>query len=120
MKAIQVIATLFFSLIFTNSKAEILTYDYFIQHPAELQAEMTRCTEGSHSDEAQCKIIKQAAADFLQLVEARAKDPEGFGTEIMNIQAALAKNSDVNSAEYKKLLQKLHTMYAVIAATSVE
>ena len=91
-----------------------------MQHPTELQNEYTRCSEGRNLDEAQCNVIKQATRDFLRLVEERAKDPEGFGTEIMKIQAALAKNPEVNSVEYKKQLQKLQTMYAVIAATSME
>jgi ABC-type uncharacterized transport system auxiliary subunit len=120
MKLIQMIATLFLSLMLSGCKTETVTYDYLMQHPTELQNAYASCNEGNNPDEAACNTIKQAANDFYQLAEARGKDPEGFGREIINIQIALAKNPDVNSDEYKKQVQKLQSMYAVIAATSME
>lgn len=91
-----------------------------MQHPAKLQNAYKQCAETSSSDETQCNIINQAANDFSQLLEDHNKDPEGFGTQIMNIQIALAKNDQPASDEYKKQLKQLNAMYAVIAAVSME
>ena len=119
MKFTRYFAGLFFSLLFINGKATTTSYDYYMQHPAKLQTAYKQCAEESNSDEAKCKIINQAANDFSELLDEHNKDPEGFGTQIMNIQIALAKNQP-DSDEYKKQLQQLQAMYSVIAATSME
>lgn len=111
---------LFFPMMLNGCQFDTSTYDYYIRHPTELQYAYSRCQEGQNTDEAQCKIVTQASQDFLQLVEERSRDPEAYGTEIMHLQMALAKNPDTHSEDYQQQLQKLQAMYAVIAATSME
>lgn len=120
MKLTQLLRALFFCLILTGADAETLSYDYFMKNPTAMQAAFKHCAEGLNIDEAQCKMISQASKDFLQLVEERSRDPEGFGRQIMDLQIALANNSQIHSEEYKKQMQQLQVMYAVIAATSME
>ncbi len=109
----------FLGFTLTSCHAQSLTYEYLMQHPKQLQQEYTRCTQGENQDEAQCKTIKQAAADFLQLVEERNRDPEEFGSHIMQVQTRLA-TAKLDPAEKQKQVQQLHTLYAVIAATTSE
>jgi len=109
----------FLAFALTNGYAQPLTYDYLMQHPERLQKEYSHCTQGNDQNTGECKIIKEAAADFLRLVEERNSDPEGFGSRVMQVQTTLA-TTKLDPAEQQKEMQQLRTLYAVIAATTSE
>lgn len=88
-----------------------LTYDYLMQHPERLQKEISRC---AISDDASCILVKEAAQDFIELVNERREDPEEFGLKILRAQQQFSKQA--SSEQFKKI----QILYAVIRATSAE
>jgi hypothetical protein len=82
------------------------TYQYLMEHPAELEKEAAHCSGADPS--AECDIVRQAAHDFIVMVNERNRDPESFGSSILQAQQKLATlRDDIKRAEenYQTLLK---------------
>lgn len=91
------------SILMLSSCQRQLSYDYFMQHPDELQKEYSLCQTQTMS---WCDEVVRAAEDFQSLVQKRSENPEAFALEIMKAQ----QQGDQ---------QKVRILYAVVKATSV-
>src|SRR3990167_9180440 len=113
------ITGLFFCLLLTGCEAEPVTYDSLMQNPSRLQKESVICQQ---NEEPQCNIVRQAAQNFLQLINERRDDPEKFGQEIIQIQISLSELAKQPGTKemYQQQEKKLRILFAVVAATSVE
>ena len=110
-----------FSLFLCACQQHPVTYDYLMQHPDVLQTEAENCNNASDTQKS-CADVKKAARDFMDLVNARAREPEKFGQQILALQNEIGQLqvSGNDQAKYQQDQQQLKVLYAVVAATSSE
>lgn len=113
------------------------TYDYLLQHPADVQTLLSQC-DGNSSKE--CENARRAEQDFQTLMHDRDQDPEKFGQRILAAEydlvqkrhalelakaefkthpekTELKQNIDSLSDAYQSQLQSVNTMLAIISVS---
>lgn len=108
------------------------SYDYLMSHPSYLKRELLRCRD---TEQGFCAVINKAGHDFSDLIEARVRNPQAFGQQILALQEQLAaakmtvdelqKNPRVNDKallaareSLQRLCQQVRVMIAVVRETS--
>jgi hypothetical protein len=62
------------------------TYSYLMRHPDYLQQVYNGCVEQVVGSAVPCDTVMRAQADFTQLVNERAQNPERFGARVLQAQ----------------------------------
>lgn len=136
----------FLSLIGCNKSYDHM---FLLQHPEVLQKEANECQTVPDTN-AYCEMVKRTVEQYIALVSLQQDEPEVFGQHIQQAQTDLVKQKDLlqqAQQDYEKLraqqatadqlksakekivqaqqayhvqLEKVQTMYAVVASTSSE
>lgn len=88
-------------------------YAYLMSHPATLQKSYERCKANDFRN-TDCDAVQRAEHDFGELVNERARDPLGFGRQVLEAQMQLAKSASPAQR------QMVDTLLAVISVSSPE
>lgn len=82
---------------------EKLTYEYLVQHPMVLKAEVERCQSGEQPNQADCPVIMNAATNFAAMYNDRQQQPEKFGERLLALQLELTQFKNKYMAARKNL-----------------
>ncbi len=128
MNKIFYIAIALFASFQVGAKS-VLDYSYLVTHPTTLEKEYERC---QHVSDPNCNVVKLAIGYFVQLVNERRDDPQGFGkltlasqlqlsnAEILFKETALdSPNYAAAKQDFENQQQKVNTLMAVIESTSM-
>lgn len=118
-------------ILLTGCYKEERSHDYLLQHPSQLEKELSRCRDGSEYT-SYCDMVKRTAEQYSALSNLRTEDPENFGKQILLTEMELIKlqkaAADQNAtaeeqrkakAAYEEQKVKLQTLFAVVSATTM-
>lgn len=120
MRILKLSITSFLLLLLSGCHRETMDHDYLMRHPDVLQNAYSACERTDNLPN--CDQVRAAARDFMVLVDLRSRDPEKFGSQIMELQSQLAKLKAEHATDGKiqDIHRQLSLLYAVVAATSAE
>jgi hypothetical protein len=116
LKISSLVSLLLMTAALTGCKEE-LTYSYLMQHPSALKQALDNCestNKQSSVEAAQCNMAVNADAALRTLINNMLQDPEKFGQNILDEEAACVKAKD----SLHEAKQRLETLRAKSASSA--